>query len=636
MVNNEIAILIESFFNSKGFKDAVNQVAQLKQLVMSSQNQLSRFNKIKAFGSNTKEIDEMNGYLSEFGFIAKKSGAIVSKSTGRVANAMQLQTIATDYAEGGFARYQKSFTKLDNILKKPSGFKDIDKFMGKITKNGKAVGKAFAMEFLGIMFFGMMLKQAFESLAKSTVGSFMKITEGMTSSGQAVNSLYASMELLKFSIGSGIASVLESLLPVLLPIIMAISDWVQQNQKLTGWIVISAIVLGTFLFLLGQMWLGLTAAKQAFGTISTHLLKFSNLLGLSRLTMVGWIGLVMGIIGVIALLAAIWGSNWGSIQEYVKSTLGIIWQMLKTVFSDLVVIFFTFFQIIKALFKGDWKTVWELTKYAGSKIFEIILKLLGGIGMLIINAGIFIINLVKDIFFAIADVIHWFMLKIIEACIWVGKQIAKGLLTPLNWAMSAIKGIINGVAKGLEALGATKLAGNLRSFSDALQLPSELDIDAAADALNTLAKQQYEAQKATLQKWDDKLTIGYLNGDDFKAMSQWISDHNQFAKNFDTAAFGIPDLNGEGGMSTALSSLTSSLDALTTKSAESQLVSESLSEQNRVETESWLSKADSLKDYNEELKRTIDLQKTISDVMNTTGQNSFGDDVPNFVGNSLN
>lgn len=254
MVDQRIAVVIESFFNQKGFSQSLST--------------------LKAFENHIQSTNKAMAELSRYNVVLDKFGNFRdAKSNGLMGPTFEKQIVNTNKRMNKFnsnwdATYN-SIMKSGNMLSKPQNnmFSSIDSFSKKALKNLKAARANFSMEFLGVMFFGMMLQKFFTSLAKSTVSSFMKITEGMTSSGQAVSALMVSWELLKFSIGSAIASVLEGLMPVIMPIISGIIDWVQQNEKLTGsWILIGAAIGGA-LFLFGQMWLGVEALNNVFSRL---------------------------------------------------------------------------------------------------------------------------------------------------------------------------------------------------------------------------------------------------------------------------------------------------------------------------------------------------------------------------------
>lgn len=161
----------------------------------------------------------------------------------------------------------------------------------------------FQMHLLSIMFFGFILQRTMQKITSSTVSTFMKITEGQTLAAQGINALSASWELLKFSIGNAIASVLEPLLPILLPIIEAVADFVQQNPVPVFAGIVGLLTLGTFLSAIGQIGLfmqGLTIWKA-----SSDLTKFTGPGGgLEKITNAAFkgVGIAIAITGIYDLV----------------------------------------------------------------------------------------------------------------------------------------------------------------------------------------------------------------------------------------------------------------------------------------------------------------------------------------------
>jgi len=144
--------------------------------------------------------------------------------------------------------------------------RQIDRMRKPLKKLGATMGfqaRQFQMWALGIMFFGMQIMRTFTRIAKSSFESFNKIMgESLTTAREAMMGLAASTEMLKFSIGSAIASSLEPMVPVLLDIMERIKDWVQQNEGLTASLILGGAGLGTFMFIGGQLALFLSSLTQ--------------------------------------------------------------------------------------------------------------------------------------------------------------------------------------------------------------------------------------------------------------------------------------------------------------------------------------------------------------------------------------
>lgn len=255
MVQNEIAILIKSYFDAKAFNQAASASRRLKETFKDMGTPVAKLNSafegkdlFSGLADSAKQMQSMridDAYLKRFG-TSLAGLATVSQKTR--------EAILKDYSMGGHDKFINQLMSSRKQLRS----------LGLDASNVRAT---FQMEFLGIMFLGMQIQKTFSAMAKSAVSSFMKATEATTSSGQAVNALTASWELLKFSLGSAIATVLELLLPYLIPIITAISDWVQRNEKLSGGLILAGIALGGFLFLVGQMVLGVSSLLQGLSKV---------------------------------------------------------------------------------------------------------------------------------------------------------------------------------------------------------------------------------------------------------------------------------------------------------------------------------------------------------------------------------
>ncbi len=127
--------------------------------------------------------------------------------------------------------------------------------------------KRFKMEFLSVMFFGMLLQRTFSRLLRSTVSTFTKIMEASGFLGTAIQRLGVHFEFLKFTVGSAINQFLEPLMPAILNIISLVNEWVQLHPKLTAGIILGGFALGLMLFLIGTLTLGIGGLIMAFTTV---------------------------------------------------------------------------------------------------------------------------------------------------------------------------------------------------------------------------------------------------------------------------------------------------------------------------------------------------------------------------------
>jgi len=191
-------------------------------------------------------------------------------------------------------------------------------------------GRSFKMEYLSLLFFGMAIQRMFLGLARTGMDAYMKITEGQTEFGQSTLKLAAAWEYTKFVIGEAIGSVLTALLPTILPIIRKITDWVEQNKELVGWIIIIGVILGTLMMTFGIVALGIRGMLAWIG----------NMIGAFKMLGVAATFLMANpVILAIALIAAAiiflyfaWQNNWFNIRQ----TTGVIVHGIANAFFYLV------------------------------------------------------------------------------------------------------------------------------------------------------------------------------------------------------------------------------------------------------------------------------------------------------------
>jgi len=187
--------------------------------------------------------------------------------------ATQFKTMDAALKEAGVPLRSWNKIAKQNNLEVLKGGMVLDKLTGQTMSYGKAARVAqintrrFRMEFLGIMFFGMQLQRTFKGMTISTTKFFMKVTEGQTEAGQAITRLSASWQFLKFSLGEAIAEFIKST-PFLLDMLDTLSQWVQENKKLSAGIVLSLLVIGSGMFTFAQLGLAAQALDKMFPAVA--------------------------------------------------------------------------------------------------------------------------------------------------------------------------------------------------------------------------------------------------------------------------------------------------------------------------------------------------------------------------------
>lgn len=331
----------------------------------------------------------------------------------------------------------------------------------------------FQMWALGIMFFGMQVLRIFSRIAKQAFDSFNKVMgESLNTAREAMMGLSASTEMLKFSIGNAIATALEPMMPLILSIIDAISDWVEKHPKLTAGIVLLGIALGGIMFFFGQMVLFVSSLIIMWTMWGSAI---AGAIGAAMTALAPFLGIILIIIGIIALLFVAWKMNWFGIRDILTKVIDVIKDVIGIWIDDIVKIFGLLWDLVKAIFTGDWGKIPEIL----GKIFESLLQL------------------VFDIFFGIIKIV-WAILKGIVNLFWNMLKALWDLLVRIGgkivdwfkkwWGKGGIWGIVKGAMEGIVnlALGGFRIVMKIvKAAAEASNklFGTEFDID----ALNKLA-----------------------------------------------------------------------------------------------------------------------------------------------------
>lgn len=173
---------------------------------------------------------------------------------------------AIDLASGKISKVSKSIQTLGTTQKEVTTttdkFNNILKQQEKITEG---LPRRFQMHYLSVMFFGMNIQRTFMLMARSATQAYLKITEGQTSAAQSLIALSAGFTYLSFSVGEALGRFLEPFIPTILSIIESLSDWISQNETLVSGLIIFGIILGTLLFTIGTVRLGMMGLITLLG-----------------------------------------------------------------------------------------------------------------------------------------------------------------------------------------------------------------------------------------------------------------------------------------------------------------------------------------------------------------------------------
>ena len=170
-------------------------------------------------------------------------------------------------------------------------------------------GSTFRMQWLSIMFGGMMIQRTFERIKDAGVSTFTKIMEASEIHTTAIQRLNIAWEYLKFTIGSAINTALMPLLPTIMNVINSIAQWINQHPKLVFWLIALMVVLGTVMFYVGSFALLLGGAAKVVGglilSLSSLWVKLSKVIGLFGKVgpILLWVAAVAYLIGYVIYLS---------------------------------------------------------------------------------------------------------------------------------------------------------------------------------------------------------------------------------------------------------------------------------------------------------------------------------------------
>jgi len=304
---------------------------------------------VKTIDKATGDLKRIKTQFDEFGRVAKTTTTTVDKlgnSTTKVATAAKYSTQQIRMFDTWSQRTGKSAVDLERGLKmqgitmKRNG-QLYDMFGRRVENVGKAFKDAgvmtnrFQMHLLSVMFFGMLLQRVFMGLARTGVDTMMKITEGQSEAGMAITTLSASFQYLKFIIGDAIGTALLPWLDTITGIVETVGDWINQYPELTAGIIIAGAAIGSFLFLVGTLGLGLQGVSILIGGAGSGLIGKISGAGAGSL-----VGALAALSAALVIAAAGWEANWAKVREtttiqgnIIMDTIGEIWGVLVNTFS---------------------------------------------------------------------------------------------------------------------------------------------------------------------------------------------------------------------------------------------------------------------------------------------------------------
>jgi len=273
----------------------------------------------------------------------------------------------------------------------------IDQFTGKQLKLGNVMRQGmyqqrrFKMEWLSIMFAGMALDRAFGGLIRTQLQLF-GVTDMM--SGMWTTVLLPIMELIT---------------PAIYRMIEVLMNLPEGAKMAIGVFVLFGAVLGSFMAVIGQVFLGVMGFKLMLGP--------GGLSGVVKSLTVFIVGLGSTILIVFAIIAAVavgiylaWKTNFMNIRKTIKSWVAA----LKQHFNGIIGVIKGVLNIVKGIITGDF----ELVRKGIVQLFKGIWNFLIGGFKLAFYAIVIVIKGSLKIIYNIIKVI-------IDAVLWIADKAAK-------------------------------------------------------------------------------------------------------------------------------------------------------------------------------------------------------------------
>lgn len=254
---------------------------------------------------NTAAIKDASARMKYLQRLAKSTGFDIETLQARMANL----GISVAKTGRGFRVFQE-------------GRRGALGFDAAVKKLGRRVA-GFPAYMLSIMFLGMQLQRTFGGFLDNALSTYQMITENQTKSGKAMMKFQAAWEFFKFSI----IEALEPLIIFFSKILSGVVDFISAHpglSKIAAVLIIIGAVLGSILFWVGNIGLGIFGLKQMF-----------TIMGSSALASIGGIGGALSTLGIVAalviatILAAqtLWKIGNEQIKESIEA-LGNFWLLL--------------------------------------------------------------------------------------------------------------------------------------------------------------------------------------------------------------------------------------------------------------------------------------------------------------------
>lgn len=312
--------------------------------------------------------------------------------------------------------------------------------------------RGFRMEMLGVMFFGMMMKQFFTGLLKPVMEAF------------GVFDLFRLLLLVLF------IPVMEMLFEPMLKIMEFFMNLPEPVQLAIGVLVLLGIAFGALLQTIGSLALGIGSLLFAIGEIGPFL---GPLAGIFSAAFAAILAIVLAVI--LGIIIA-WQENFGQIREWTQ----VFFDGLKQTFSGALQIIKGIFSAIFALFKGDTqgfinalKAIWNGLKNLVFGLGKAILA-----GLVVIGLGIF--KILFGVFNVFLDIMFLVLAKIVMAVGRISDAMLKILAPGIRFIIDMFDSLLATVESVLAA--AAKFSDLAKSALDAVR-SARVSLQATSESL---------------------------------------------------------------------------------------------------------------------------------------------------------
>lgn len=303
MALEDIIVRVSAQLNQSSFGKVMKQVNKLKTMTTPINKAFSSIDegmrqKEKSISNSTKAIGDR--LKKEESLMKDYSKGVRESISG--TRTPDMRGIGEGISEKVMSNQKQQKQYWDNYFKGVSNAKKVTTgFRGQLnslTNRLGIVNKATALSeqrfqgwALSIMFAGMAIKRAFMGVWKSASKTFTEIQGSTEGSTDGFTKLQGSMKYLWFSVGQA----LEPLAEALIPIVDSITNWVQQNPKLTKQIVKWGAILGSALMFIGGVRLAISGLVSGISKLILSIIKVIDWLKtLKSIKMASWFTTLKG------------------------------------------------------------------------------------------------------------------------------------------------------------------------------------------------------------------------------------------------------------------------------------------------------------------------------------------------------